>query len=162
MKLYIELILRPRGGRKWLHYLEGDGVTVTQGCLWGTENFFQGTLADVLMHSSAPSLKQLSWGEVVLGGELVKCLEMGASLPQPSDFPTKYKCWRGYEASWALWPLGSITRRKVRLPHLKKPASLLGDNAATVSKADQACPEGPVQLEWFILLTNPTTVCDGF
>lgn len=103
------------------------------------KTFSERTLADVLMHSNAPSLKQLSWE-----GD-----QQNAWRCEPSflrDLTSLLKeCWGDCEASQALWPSGCSIRRKLRISHLEKPP-LSGENAATGA----GCPEEPVELEWFI------------
>ena len=117
------------------------------------------TLADVLEHSSAPSLKQLRHGLGMGEGQQntwgcgLACLRALTSLLN--------KCWEGNEASQALCPSGCIIRRKVRLPHLEK-LSLSGENVAMVFKGGPDWPEDLSAGVIYTLQQNLTAVHDGF
>ena len=145
----------------WEHYLSGESyveakwqemIELLKGweLLWlkvafePQKTFSKRALADVLMHSNAPSLKQLGWEgdqQNAWRCELSSLRDLTSLLNE---------CWGDYEASQALWPSGCSIRRKVRISHLKKPP-LSGENATTGT----GCPEEPVQLEWFIPSVDP-------
>lgn len=120
----------------------------------GWKTFSKRTRADVLVHSSTPSLKHLRH-ELGMGEDQQNT--WGCALSSWRGLISLLnQCWEGNEASQALCPSGCVIRRKGRLPQL---SSLSGGNTAAVSRGGLDCAEGPVKLESFTPFCKTSPQC---